>query len=212
MALEALAARAAHAVNNALNGATVNVEVVRIRARAAADRAGAAPFAEAAAGELERANALAAALLVLARAPRGQPDVVETLRQVAALLGPALEERGVTLRVEPTRERGTTAAPAHALRLALVRTLLALGDASAGAAVGRGLAAEPGGADSADESVRLLRCTFGLTPTPTVRLDLPDGVAPGGTPLDAADLDALRGTGVGIRRTDGAFVLDFPAP
>jgi hypothetical protein len=212
LALEALAGRAAHAVNNALNGATVNLEVVRIRARPGGDAGAGAPFAESAAGELERASALVAALLALGRAPRGEPDVGETLRQVAALAGPALEERKVALRVDAPRERATTSAPSHAVRLALSRVLLNVGERLASETVGGPLAVEVGGADPADESVRLLRCTLRSTPAPVVRLDFPAGAEPRGLPLDPADLGVLRGVDVGIRHDADALLLYFPAP
>jgi hypothetical protein len=212
LALEALAGRAAHAVNNALNGASVNLEVVRIRARPGADAGAGAPFAEAAAGELERANALVAALLALARAPRGEPDVGEALRQVAALAGPALEERRVALAVDAPRERGATSAPPHAVRLALARVLVNVGERLADPTVGGGVAVEVGGAVPADESLRLLRCTLRFSPVPVVRLDLPAGLEPDDLPLDPADLEALRRVDVGIRRDGDALLLYFPAP
>jgi hypothetical protein len=102
-----------------------------------------------------------------------EPDVGETLRQVAALAGPALEERKVALRVDAPRERATTSAPSHAVRLALSRVLLNVGERLASETVGEPLTVEVGGADPADESVRLLRCTLRSTPAPVVRLDLP---------------------------------------
>lgn len=67
-ALGRLAGRAAHELKNPLNGLALNLEVVRSRTvRAGADGAALAPYAAAAASELERAIPLVEALLVLAR-------------------------------------------------------------------------------------------------------------------------------------------------
>lgn len=67
-ALGRLAGRAAHELKNPLNGLALNLEVVRSRTvRAGTDGAALAPYAAAAASELERAIPLVEALLVLAR-------------------------------------------------------------------------------------------------------------------------------------------------
>ena len=73
-ALQRLADRAAHELNNALNGVVVNLEVVRARARPAADAGRVAPFAEAAVEQAEGALALTGALLALSRPPRAPVD------------------------------------------------------------------------------------------------------------------------------------------
>jgi hypothetical protein len=213
-ALEALVARGAHEVNNALNGAVMNLEVVRLRARPGADPAGAAPFAASAAEELERANTLVAAVLALARAPRGDapPDVGEALRQASALVAPVLAHRRVGLDLDLGGERAPTAAPVRAVRLALVRALLGAGDILADQTVGHVVAAEFGNADDADESVRLLRCTLRSTPAPVLRLHTPVAAAWDAPPLDAADADALQGAGVELRRDGDAWLVHFPAP
>src|SRR5690349_11367443 len=78
--------RATHDVKDALNGVSVNLEVVRSRAsRADAPVSSVAPFAEAAAQQLERLTALLDAVLALGRSERGPAEVGVTLRRVAAL-------------------------------------------------------------------------------------------------------------------------------
>jgi signal transduction histidine kinase len=85
-ALQRALARAAHDVKDALNGVSVNLEVVRSRAsRADASASAVAPFAEAAAQQLERLTGLLDAVLALGRSERGPADVGVTLRRVAAL-------------------------------------------------------------------------------------------------------------------------------
>jgi signal transduction histidine kinase len=85
-ALQRALARAAHDVKDALNGVSVNLEVVRSRAaRADAAASTVAPFADAAAQQLERLTALLDAVLALGRSDRGPVDVGVTLRRVAAL-------------------------------------------------------------------------------------------------------------------------------
>ena len=75
VALQRALARAAHDVKDALNGVSVNLEVVRSRAsRADAPASAVAPFAEAATQQLERLTALLDAVLALGRSERGPAD------------------------------------------------------------------------------------------------------------------------------------------
>ena len=67
-ALQRLAGRVAHEIKNPLNAVAVNLEVVRARcARGSVEPSAVLPFAETAAGELDRVARLVDALLVLAR-------------------------------------------------------------------------------------------------------------------------------------------------
>src|SRR4051812_46861727 len=78
--------RAAHDVKDALNGVSVNLEVIRTRAERADTPASAvAQFAEAAGHQLERLTSLTDAVLVLGRAEREPVDVALTLRRIAVL-------------------------------------------------------------------------------------------------------------------------------
>src|SRR3954453_18710531 len=81
-------ARASHDVKDALNGVSVNLEGVGSRAaRPDAPASAVAPFAEAAAQQLDRLSSLLDAVLALGRAERGPADVAITLRRVAVVCG-----------------------------------------------------------------------------------------------------------------------------
>jgi signal transduction histidine kinase len=82
--------RASHDVRDALNGVSVNLEVIRSRAsRPGSAAAQVAPFAEAAGQQVERLTTLIEALLALGRSERGTTDVFFALRQMAIVCGAA---------------------------------------------------------------------------------------------------------------------------
>lgn len=99
--LQQLSARAAHEIKDALNGVSVNLEVVRSRA-GQLDKGAmlVVPFADSAAEQLDRVALMTDALLVLARAVREPVDVAMLVGRLAALLGPAAEAEGGALRLE----------------------------------------------------------------------------------------------------------------
>jgi hypothetical protein len=118
--------RAAHDVKDALNGVSVNLEVVRSRATSADAAASAiAPFANAAALQLDRLTALLDAVLALGRSERGPVDVGVTLRRVAALCSAsnAASDARVTVR-EALVGDARTGVASEAVRLALTSPLL----------------------------------------------------------------------------------------
>ena len=118
--------RAAHDVKDALNGVSVNLEVVRSRAsRTDAAASTVAPFAEAAAQQLERLTALLDAVLALGRSERGPVDVGITMRRVAALCSAsnAASDARVTVR-EALVDDARTSVAIDAVRLALTAPLL----------------------------------------------------------------------------------------
>ena len=126
MALQRALARAAHDVKDALNGVSVNLEVVRSRAsRRDAEASTVAPFAEAAAQQLERLTALLDAVLALGRRERGPVDLGTTLRRVAALCSAsnAASDARVTVREGHVGDSRTSVA-SDAVRLALTAPLL----------------------------------------------------------------------------------------
>jgi signal transduction histidine kinase len=126
VALQRALARATHDVKDALNGVSVNLEVVRSRAsRADAPASAVAPFAEAAAQQLERLTALLDAVLALGRSERGPADVGVTLRRVAALCSAsnASSDARVTVREALVGDARTSVAT-DAVRLALIAPLL----------------------------------------------------------------------------------------
>ena len=127
--LAQIGARAAHELKGALNGVSVNVEVVRSRAaKADASATSVAPFASSAADQLELVVSMSEALLALIRAPREPVDVVETVARLVAVLAPAARVEGGSLRIEQqSREVGETVirARGNAVRLVIGASLLA---------------------------------------------------------------------------------------
>ena len=125
-ALQRALARAAHDVKDALNGVSVNLEVVRTRAsRADAPASVVAPYADAAAQQLERLTALLDAVLALGRSERAPADVGVTLRRIAALCSAsnASSDARVTVREAIVGDARTSVA-GDAVRLALAAPLL----------------------------------------------------------------------------------------
>ena len=125
-ALQRALGRAAHDVKDALNGVSVNLEVVRSRAsRADAPASAVAPYADAAAQQLERLTTLLEAVLALGRIERAPTDVGVTLRRVAAVCGASNSsaDARVTVRETFVGDARTTVT-GDAVRLALVAPLL----------------------------------------------------------------------------------------
>jgi signal transduction histidine kinase len=189
-ALQRALDRAAHDVKDALNGVSVNLEVVRSRAgRPDAAASSIAPFADAAAHQLDRLTTLLDAVLALGRGERGPVDVGITLRRVAALCSAsnAANDARVTLRealVDDTR----TSVASDAVRLALTAPLLDV------------VAGRPG--ESRDPVVCELT---GDRDTVVVRL-LADRAVP--MPADAAE--SLRAVGVRWMESANELSIVFP--
>ena len=125
-ALQRALGRAAHDVKDALNGVSVNLEVIRSRAsRAEAPASAVAPYADAAAQQLERLTTLLEAVLALGRSEREPTDVGITLRRVAALCGASNSSADARVMVRETSVGDArTRLPGDAVRLALVAPLL----------------------------------------------------------------------------------------
>jgi signal transduction histidine kinase len=124
--LQRALARAAHDVKDALNGVSVNLEVVRTRAsRADAPASAVAPYADAAAQQLERLTALLDAVLALGRSERAPADVGVTLRRIAALCSASntSSDARVTVREAIVGDARTSVA-GDTVRLALAAPLL----------------------------------------------------------------------------------------
>lgn len=122
-ALQLVTQRISHELKGALNGVSVNLEVVRGRAADGRQPASAvARFADSAAGQLDLVIGMTEALLALGRRVRDPVDVAATLRQLAALLLPVARAKGVvvTLGAEPDGVPSASAVPG-----AVVRSLLA---------------------------------------------------------------------------------------
>jgi signal transduction histidine kinase len=153
--LQQLCGAAAHELKGALNGVSVNLEVVRSRAGREGEASGLAKFAESASRQLEASIAMTEAMLSLARAGREPADVATIARQIGALVGPVVRAKGGTFDLTVDAEvPGISAAPISVVRTALGRALLATAAAGAPAicrvTVNEGKAAvliEPCGAD-----------------------------------------------------------------
>src|ERR1700737_4723121 len=86
--LQRALARGSHDVKDALNGVSVNLEVIRSRAaRPDTLASSVAPFAGAAGQQLERLTTLIEAVLALGRAEREPADVGIALRRIAMVCG-----------------------------------------------------------------------------------------------------------------------------
>ena len=124
--LQRALARASHDVKDALNGVSVNMEVIRSRAlRPDAPASSVVQFAEAAGQQLERLTTLIEAVLALGRAEREPADVGVVLRRIALVCGASASSADAPVEVRddgvesaPTRVRGDV------VRLALAAPLL----------------------------------------------------------------------------------------
>jgi signal transduction histidine kinase len=127
--LQDVVQKAAHEVKDALNGVSLNLEVIRSRSeRGNADWGGMSGFATSAAEQFELLSERTEALLFLSRPQRanGAVDVAITLKHLASLLVPAAKSDGGFLAVEGPQSSVPTSASTAATRLALAAGLLAL--------------------------------------------------------------------------------------
>ena len=124
--LQRALARASHDVKDALNGVSVNVEVIRSRAKRPDLPASAvAQFAEAAGQQVERLTTLIEAVLALGRAEREPVDVAVTLRRVATLCGASASSADAPVEVRDDGVESTlTRVRGDAVRLAIAAPLL----------------------------------------------------------------------------------------
>jgi signal transduction histidine kinase len=121
-----LAAHVAHDLKGALNGVSVNLEVVRGRSEDPNTHISAVHrYAGAASEQLAIVIKMATALLSIGRAVRGSAEVSTVTRQVVALLEDTLRSDGAKLElVVEGGFAGTTSAPPSAVRLALTEPLM----------------------------------------------------------------------------------------
>lgn len=118
--------RASHDVKDALNGVSVNLEVIRSRSqRPDAAASAVRTFADSATQQLERLTSLLEAVLALGRAEREPCDVAVTLRRVAALCGASSSAADSTVTVRQTLvDDARTSVNGTAVRLALAAPML----------------------------------------------------------------------------------------
>ena len=121
-----LFAHVAHDLKGALNGASVNLEVVRSRSeRSDTPISDVTQYAAAATEQLAVVIETSTALLSVGRAVRGPSEVATVIRQIVALLADTLRSDGAKLAlVVDGGVAGVTSAPASAVRLALAETLM----------------------------------------------------------------------------------------
>jgi len=121
--------RASHDVKDALNGVSVNLEVIRSRAaRPDAPASAVATFGESAGHQLERLTSLVEAVLALGRAERTPVDVSATLRRVVTICGASTssDDASVTLIENEGVESTFSPVASDVVRLALLAHLLDL--------------------------------------------------------------------------------------
>lgn len=158
-ALQRLYTRAAHELKGALNGVSVNLEVVRSRSeRPEAPASAVAKYASSATEQLGTVIVMADALLALSRPAREPVDVGSVLRRLEVLLVSAARADGRMLELRgPIDDIGTTSAIGNAARMVLLDSLLAALDASADVVCGA-----EAGADGCAVVVRV-ECRDGAT-------------------------------------------------
>ena len=133
LTLQRAVARASHDVKDAMNGVSVNLEVIRSRAaRPDTPASDVAKFGEAAAQQLDRLTTLLDAILTLSKADRSSADVGVTLRRVIALCGAAssMADARIQLVDESSMRSTTTRVLGDVVRLALTSPLLEVAVAS----------------------------------------------------------------------------------
>jgi signal transduction histidine kinase len=130
--LSRVCSRTAHELKGALNGVSVNLEVVRSRADRPGNTASAvSTYATAASSQLDSVIALSDALLALGRPAREPVDIGLTVRHLATLLVPSARADGRRLEVDAAvSELGPTSANGLAVRTTIGACLLAAIDAS----------------------------------------------------------------------------------
>lgn len=130
--LHRICARAAHELKGALNGVSVNLEVVRSRAAKPETPASAVrSFANSAVDQFDIVIEMSAALLSLGREVRGPVEIGPTVEHVVALLERSAKADGRLLEIEGSLgELGATSAAGNAARLAIGACLLCAIDSS----------------------------------------------------------------------------------
>ncbi len=119
--------RATHDVKDAMNGVSVNLEVVRSRAaRPDVPASAVATFAESAGHQFERLTILVEAVLALSRAERAPADVGVVLRRTATLCSASTSasDAAVLVREEQPDRSLVTTVCGDAVRLSLMAPLL----------------------------------------------------------------------------------------
>jgi signal transduction histidine kinase len=186
-ALNRISGRAAHELKGALNGVSVNVEVVRSRCEKPDVAASALrTFATAASGQLDAVIEMTDALLGLARTSGAPTDVAQAVRRIVALLGPAARAEGKEVEVDSALDLlGTTTASGTAVRLAVGEALLA----------------------ALDRATRVRCVAHGKGDARPLRIESAEGEA---FAIDDAITTLVGGEGIHIEAESSAMVISFP--
>jgi hypothetical protein len=184
--LQKITTGVAHDLKGALNGVSVNLEVVRSRSeRETSTGADVHRFAANAADQLAIVIRATTALLSLARGTRGPVEVSMVAKQVANLLDDLGPNAGC--RFEVSVEGGMTvetSAPLNAVRLALAECLLAVGESGT--------------------------VTVRVTGSPSPRVQIDGGTA---EPVIPADTNtALLAVGITIDTAGHGISIALPGP
>jgi signal transduction histidine kinase len=185
-ALQSLIANVAHDLKGALNGVSVNLEVVRSRAeREGTPISDVQKYAGAAIDQLGVVIRMNTALLSLGRVGRGPADVSLVARQIVILLEDTLRSDGATVEIEVEGGLSTfTAAPAVAVRLALTESIIAAA------------------AQKRDVRVR-------VRAVPQTRVDIR---AAGAVTLTEQVTAMLQGAGIALQTDGHGISIVFPGP
>ncbi|MEP6732189.1 MAG: histidine kinase dimerization/phospho-acceptor domain-containing protein [bacterium] len=119
--------RASHDVKDALNGVSVNLEVIRSRsAKPDVPASAIAQFGDAAAQQMERLTNLIEAVLALSRLERTPTDVGLTLRRITTLCSASSSSADAAVRMFDDGAAGSTftRVPGDVVRLVLLAPLL----------------------------------------------------------------------------------------
>lgn len=180
-----LCARVAHELKGALNGVSVNLEVVRSRAEKPDMKASSlTTYTNAAVAQFDVVIELSAALLRLGRTPRVPVEIGPTVRDVAMLLQRAAKADGRRLHLDGSfDELGVTSVEGNAARLAIGASFLAAIESSSHVEV----------RPDASATIRVVSC---------------DGV-PLASPSRSV-IDALADAGIRVEAEASAISIRFP--
>ncbi|HEY4218543.1 MAG TPA: hypothetical protein VGM67_15485 [Gemmatimonadaceae bacterium] len=189
--LQRIVGRVSHEVKGALNGVSVNLEVVRSRSAKSDTLASAvSSFANAAVDQLDGLITMTEALLSVSREIREPVELGLLFRRIGALLAPASRVDGCEISFDASMaDVGETSANGAAVRLTVASVLLA-----------------------AIEQSHAVRCVAGLVDdggVVTVRIDGGHDAA-NGVSVDAEIVTAAADAGIVIMAESSAILISFP--
>jgi hypothetical protein len=184
--LQRICGRAAHEVKGALNGVSVNLEVVRARsAKPNASAAAVNRYAETASEQLGAVITMTDALLALARPVREPVELTPLVRRICALIMPAATADNRRFEFEESDDLGVSSANGDAVRIAIGGSIV----------------------DAVDGSTHVICRTDGANGAPTIRLESCDGSV-----LTIRDEIVATATDAGIRIKAGTAGISITFP